>query len=152
MAAVDGQIDDLGMIGPTVLAANFPYLPPLSVGDLVWRDVNNNGIFDNGESGVSGVQLTLYEDTDGNGQLTPGTDDSRGGTTTAANGTYRFDNLLPGSYVVQVAAANFTGSGKLAGLVSSTGNEPTADPDNNVNGDDNGDPLSGQASSRPRSR
>ena len=144
LAAVDGQIDDLGMIGPTVLAADFPYLPPLSVGDLVWRDANNNGIFDNGESGISGVQLTLYEDTDGNGQLTPGTDTSRGSTTTAADGTYRFENLLPGSYLVQVDPANFTGSGKLVGLVSSTGNEPTADPDNNVNGDDNGDPLSGQ--------
>ena len=143
VAAVDGQIDDLGMIGPTVLAADFPYLPPLSVGDLVWRDANNNGIFDNGENGIAGVSLTLYRTPTGTASLTPGTDAVAGSTTTAAGGIYRFDNLMPGDYVVQVDPANFTGSGKLVGLVTSTGNEPTKDPDNNVNGDDNGDSLAG---------
>ncbi len=143
VAAVDGQIDDLGMIGPTVLAANFPYVPPLSIGDLVWRDANNNGTVDNGENGVAGVTLTLYQDTDGNGRLTPGTDSVAGTATTAANGSYRFNNLMPGDYVVQVDPANFAGNGKLVGLVTSTGNQPTADPDNNVNNDDNGDNLAG---------
>ena len=87
--------------------------------------------------------LTLYADTDGNGQLTPGTDVVAGNTTTAGGGIYRFENLMPGDYVVQVDPANFTGSGKLVGLVTSTGNEPTKDPDDNVNSDDNGDNRAG---------
>ncbi len=143
VAAVDGQIDDLGMIGPTVRTADFAYLPPMSIGDRVWLDANNNGVFDNGESGIAGVSLTLYADTDGNGHLTPGTDVVAGNTTTAGGGFYRFENLMPGDYVVQVDPANFTAGGALAGLVTSTGNEPTPDPDNNVDGDDNGDSLAG---------
>jgi uncharacterized repeat protein (TIGR01451 family) len=143
VAAVDGQIDDLGMIGPTVLAADFPYLPPMSIGDRVWRDANNNGVLDNGENGIAGVSLTLYTDTDGNGQWTPGTDVVAGNTTTAGDGTYRFENLMPGDYVVQVDPANFSGAGALVGLVTSTGNEPTPDPDDNVDGDDNGDTVAG---------
>jgi uncharacterized repeat protein (TIGR01451 family) len=143
VAAVDGQIDDLGMIGRTVLAADFPYLPPMSIGDRVWRDANNNGVLDNGESGIDGVSLTLYTDTDGNGQWTPGTDVVAGNTTTAGGGFYRFENLMPGDYVVQVDPTNFSGAGALVGLVTSTGNEPTPDPDDNVDNDDNGDTVAG---------
>lgn len=143
VAAVDGQIDDLGMIGPTVLAADFPYLPPLSIGDLVWLDADNDGLRDSGENGIAGVSLTLYTDTDGNGQLTPATDAVAGNTTTDSGGSYQFENLMPGDYLVQVDPANFAAGGVLAGLVTSTGNDPAPDPDNDVDGDDNGASVSG---------
>ena len=50
-----------------------------------------------------------------------------------------FTNLLAGNYVVQVDAANFGAGQPLAGLASSLGS--AADPDNNVDNDDNGTPL-----------
>jgi len=143
VAAVDGQIDDLGMIGPTVLAADFPYLPPLSIGNLVWLDADNDGLRDSGENGIAEVSLTLYIDSDENGQLTPGSDAIAGTTTTDADGSYLFENLLPGEYLVQVDPTNFAAGGALAGLVTSTGNDPAPDPDDDVDGDDNGTNVSG---------
>jgi uncharacterized repeat protein (TIGR01451 family) len=142
-AEVDGRIDELGMIGPTLKTANFANLQPLSLGDRVWLDTNNNGLLDSGESGIANVALTVYQDDDGTTGLSAG-DAQVATTTTDATGHYVFSSLLPGSYVVQVDAANLIGSGPLVGLVSSTGNEPTPDPDDDVDNDDNGDALSGQ--------
>jgi hypothetical protein len=93
--SMDAQIDELGMIGPTVLTRNFANLEPLSLGDTVWFDANNNGQLDAGELGIPGVVLTLYEDTDGNGEFTPGVDVALGTDTTDASGIYGFGNLVP---------------------------------------------------------
>ena len=38
---------------------NFGELPPSSLSGMVYRDVNKNGVFDMGESGLSGVTITL---------------------------------------------------------------------------------------------
>jgi uncharacterized repeat protein (TIGR01451 family) len=141
--SMDAQIDELGMIGPTVLTRNFANLEPLSLGDTVWFDANNNGQLDAGELGIPGVVLTLYEDSDGNGEFTPGVDVALGTDTTDASGIYGFGNLFPGDYIVQIGPANFATGGALQGLVSSTGNDPVPDPNDNVDGDDNGYPLAG---------
>jgi uncharacterized repeat protein (TIGR01451 family) len=141
--SMDAQIDELGMIGPTVLTRNFANLEPLSLGDTVWFDANNNGQLDASELGIPGVVLTLYEDTDGNGEFTPGVDVALGTDTTDASGIYGFGNLFPGDYIVQIGPANFATGGALQGLVSSTGNDPVPDPNDNVDGDDNGYPLAG---------
>ncbi len=138
---LDAEFKVLGTIGPTVKTHNFANLNPLSLGDTVWFDTDNNGQLNAGESGIAGVGMELYEDTDGNGVFTSGVDLALGTDTTDSNGRYRFDDLLPGDYIVRVAPANFTGGGALAGLVSSTGNEPTPDPDDGVDNDDNGDAL-----------
>ncbi|QCW99304.1 hypothetical protein FGM00_03945 [Aggregatimonas sangjinii] len=37
----------------------------VSVGDYVWNDVNENGIQDDGDTGVNGVTVTLYQCNDG---------------------------------------------------------------------------------------
>ncbi|WP_432377511.1 SdrD B-like domain-containing protein [Duganella sp. P38] len=63
-----------------------------SIGDRVWEDKNFNGLQDSGESGVSGVKVNLL---DANGKLLAT-------TTTAADGSYLFDNLAAGNYKVQV--------------------------------------------------
>jgi len=144
VAAVDGEIDDLGLVGPTVLTANFANLQPMSLGDLVWSDTDNDGVRDAGESGISDVTLNLYRDTDSSGGLTAGVDALETSTTTDANGNYGFGDLLPGDYVVQVDTSNFAVGGALAGLVTSTGNDPAPDPDDDVNNDDNGSVLAGQ--------
>src|SRR5687768_3831904 len=63
-----------------------------SIGDLAWRDTDEDGAFDTGEPGFSGVAVTLKE----NGVV-------KATTTTAANGSYSFTGLPAGSYTVEVA-------------------------------------------------
>jgi len=138
---LDAEFKELGTIGPTVRTQNFANLYPLSVGDTVWLDTNNNGQLDAGEPGIGGVGLTLYEDTDGNNAWTPGIDIPIDNTVTDTGGLYRFDDLLPGDYIVQVDSANFASGGALVGLVSSTGNQPIPDPDDDVDNDNNGYPA-----------
>ena len=65
---------------------------PASVGDLVWHDLDTDGIHDDGEPGVAGVTVELLG-ADGTVVAT---------TTTASDGTYRFENLRPGDYQVRV--------------------------------------------------
>ncbi len=61
-----------------------------SLGDFVWFDANLNGIQDPRESPVPGTVVTLF-DADGDALAT---------RTTGANGRYRFNGLLPGTYSV----------------------------------------------------
>ncbi|HVK12643.1 MAG TPA: SdrD B-like domain-containing protein, partial [Gemmataceae bacterium] len=88
------------------------FAPTAEVGDKVWNDANNNGRWDTGEAGLGGVTVRLL---DAAGTTAVAT------TTTAADGSYHFTGLLPGRYVVEVAAANFAAGGALAGYMSSTG-------------------------------
>jgi uncharacterized repeat protein (TIGR01451 family) len=143
---VDVQLgfDDLGMIGPTLLTADFPNYEPLSLGDQVWADTDNDGIFGSGESGLEDVLVHLYEDTDGSGDFTPA-DQLLASDTTDADGNFLFEALFPGDYLLQVDPTNFDSGGPLAQYVSSNGNAPAPDPDADpTDGDDNGDPLAGQ--------
>ncbi|HET9208973.1 MAG TPA: SdrD B-like domain-containing protein, partial [Thermoanaerobaculia bacterium] len=125
----------------------------LSLGDQVWMDTNNDGIFqpESGEVGIDGVRLDLYVDANGDGL--PTLDEYIGTTTTATvggfAGRYRFDNLAPGTYIVVVDPASFGGGGALSGKVSSTGNDPAPDPDDDVNGDDNGTAVGALTASLP---
>ncbi len=62
-----------------------------SLGDRVWNDLDQDGIQDPNELGISGVTVTLL-DALGNPVAT---------TVTDANGYYSFNNLAPGTYAVQ---------------------------------------------------
>ena len=64
-----------------------------SLGDFVWLDANGNGIQDNGESGLSGIEITL-SGTDGTGNSI------NRSTTSGAGGLYHIDGLKPGLYNV----------------------------------------------------
>lgn len=75
-----------------------------TVGDLVWNDINKNGLQDVGESGISNVVVTL--------QTSTGT--FVASTLTNASGNYQFSNLLPGNYRIVV--------GIPSGYVGSTAN------------------------------
>ncbi len=63
---------------------------PAKIGDLVWLDLNSNGIQDAGEMGIEGVQVNLTGTSD-NGLMLDLT------TTTDASGMYMF-TLAPGTY------------------------------------------------------
>jgi protocatechuate 3,4-dioxygenase beta subunit/cellulose synthase/poly-beta-1,6-N-acetylglucosamine synthase-like glycosyltransferase len=102
--------------------ADFGFYRPLSVGNLVWDDVDNDGAVTSGEPGLPGVSVTLLEG--GNPLAT---------TTTDTDGQYLFTDLATGEYVVQVATP--------ATYQTSTGNstEPAPDPDlDDTDDDDNG--------------
>ena len=81
-----------------------------SIGDFVWDDVNNNGVFDTGERGLGGVSINLYADANSDG-VPDGA--ALQATFTDDAGSYRFDGVAPGKYVVSVTPPT--------GYVSSTG-------------------------------
>lgn len=68
-----------------------PFVPPV-IGDFVWLDTNQDGILNNGEVGLNGVKVELYEDN-GDGIANPNTDNLVTFTVTANNGYYLFPNL-----------------------------------------------------------
>jgi protocatechuate 3,4-dioxygenase beta subunit len=73
-------------------------VPRLSLGDVVWVDVDRDGQLDPTESGIPGATVTLL-DSAGN----PVTDvfgNPVAATTTDANGRYSFVDLAPGDYRV----------------------------------------------------
>ena len=126
------------------------YVSAASVGNLVWNDENNNGRRDKNEAGIAGVTVRLL-DTGGTQVAT---------TTSAPDGSYQFKGLLPGTYVVEVAASNFASGGKLVGASSSTGKvgqlggpvegAGTPDPDaNSMDNDDNGSAVNGAVQCKP---
>ena len=101
---------------PTIDAGMF--VPPASLGDIVWLDLNANGIQDQDEPGIEGVTVNLL---DGQGNPTGQS------TTTDANGSYLFDNLVPGDYMVE-----FVTPAGLKFSPANTGSDDTIDSDANV--------------------
>lgn len=95
-----------------------------SIGDYVWDDQDGDGKqgseFD---VGINGVELELWLDNDGDGQVSPG-DEKTGTTTTDDDGGYLFAGLVPGDYVVKVADSNFESGGPLYDYALTTDNNP----------------------------
>lgn len=91
----------------------FGELAGASLSGLVYVDTNRNGVHDASETtGIPGVTLTLT-----------GTDDLGAAvnrtTTTAANGSYLFDNLRPGNYTVtETQPAQWHDGGDSVGTVA----------------------------------
>ncbi len=143
VAGADAQINFTSIVGPNVTTVDFANLNPMSLGDQVFRDVNNNGLLDTGEVGIAGVLVELYQDTNSNGSYDAG--DTLVGTpqTTDADGKYLFTDLFPGSYIALIPISQFGAGQALEGFVTSTGNDPAPDPDNDVDGDDNGTLIAG---------
>ena len=75
----------------SVQGVDFGFVKPATIGDRVWNDQDHNGV-DNGEPGVPGVPVIL-KDASGNEVAR---------TTTDANGNYRFEGVLPGTYSVSI--------------------------------------------------
>jgi len=79
----------------TFRGADFGFLPPGVLGDLLWIDLNGNGARDVGELGIPHVTVELY----------------RGGTLVGscvsdADGAFSFGNLSDGTYRVQVLTSD----------------------------------------------
>ncbi|MEM1095035.1 MAG: SdrD B-like domain-containing protein, partial [Bacteroidota bacterium] len=72
------------------------FVPPASIGDFVFDDLDGDGIQDPGEPGIENILVRLFDD---NGQLITT-------TRTDANGNYLFPGLEPGTYVLHFVAPN----------------------------------------------
>ncbi|HQK12556.1 MAG TPA: SdrD B-like domain-containing protein [Anaerolineae bacterium] len=108
--------------GQTYLAADFGYNyngTKYSIGDKVWRDDNANGREDETGTGIPGVTLALYYDTNGNGRVDTG-EPLLATTTTDSSGAYTFGGLPNGNYIVDVTDEY----GALTGYRQTAGNDP----------------------------
>ncbi|HET9032115.1 MAG TPA: GEVED domain-containing protein [Dokdonella sp.] len=109
----------------------------MSLGNLVWEDLNNDGLVTAGEPGIPGIPVNLYLDANDDGTPDGPSIDS---TVTDANGNYLFSALLPDTYLVEVVAPSrytvSTGTGRR--WLPSGPYEPAPDPDNDIDNDDNG--------------
>lgn len=160
----DPTVDSDAALSDIVVLASGEYNPSfdaglitntgvLALGNQVWFDTNNDGVFEpqNGEIGINGVRLALYRDVNNDGE--PTLDEYLGvtfsATTSGFAGRYRFDDLAAGNYLVVVEGSNFAGGGALSGLTTSTGNDPAPDPDDDVDGDDNGTNIGALIASLP---
>ena len=85
------------------MTADFGYTTqPLSIGNYIWADDNNNGIQDEGASfGIPDAPVQLFRDTNGNGEMDEN-DVMVDSTTTDETGFYRFDGLTPDTYFVVI--------------------------------------------------
>ncbi len=129
---LEAGIDDVSVTSidkSSLYTANEKY----SLGNRIWNDSNNNGLLDGAETGINNVVVNLYKDSNNDGTPDGGILATK---TTSNGGYYRFDNLLADNYIVEVAASNFNTGKPLVGLISSSVDE--ADPDSNVDKNDNG--------------
>ena len=132
--APDNQIS-VTINGADVTGNNFLEEKEVAIGSTVFRDTNNNGLQDAGESGIEGVSVQLYS-PGADGAIGGGDDSLVNSTNTDVNGNYIFDNLPEGDYYVSIPETNFADGGALEGTpLSSVTTETT---DNEIDGDDNG--------------
>ncbi|MDQ7085835.1 MAG: SdrD B-like domain-containing protein [Sulfurovum sp.] len=96
----------------------------VSLGSVVWDDINGNGIQEATELGIAGARVTLVE-VDGSAVTGVAVQ------TTDANGTYFFDNLLIGEYKVEVNMSAVTGA-YIPSLVQVADANTDEDNDSNI--------------------
>lgn len=146
----DAFVSILESLAPEVVTANLPNIQPMELGGELFVDTGtgagefNNGLLDAGEGGVpTGTDVDLYQVSGPEASVDVGTDTSIASTTTGVGGVYNFAGLEPGHYVVVVRESNFEAGGNLEGFSTSTGLDPTPDPNDQVDGDDNGSLVTG---------
>jgi hypothetical protein len=119
--------------GETDNSVDAGYYQPGMIGSQVWADVNDDGLLNNGETGINGVTVQLYAQ----GKV-PGTDGPDATTTTSTvgpnEGIYSFANLRPGNYFVHIPTPPVS-----APLASTT----VVSSDNRVDSDNNGSQSGG---------
>ncbi len=103
---IDAASDNLADAA-TDLTIDFGFQNPVGIGNLVFMDTNDNGLFDTGE-GVDGVTVELYPQ----GQ-TPGENVPLFTQVTSNGGRYVFNYLPSGYYFVNIPASEF-GPGQAA--------------------------------------
>ena len=114
-----GQTRGQSMPIPELLNS-FGETQPVTIGGTVYLDTNGSGVLNAGESGISGVTMTL-SGTNGLGQSITAT------TTTASNGSYSFStdsngkSLYPGTYqIAETEPSGYVSTANTVGTVNGT--------------------------------
>lgn len=99
---------------------NFAEVMLSSIAGKVFLDQNNDGLINGTDSGIAGVTVNLLNSS---GSVIKT-------TTTAADGSYVFDNLQPGTYSVQepTQPSNTSNGKTIAGAVANGGTQGTPTP------------------------
>ncbi len=92
---------------------------PAVIGEFVYEDLNNNGVFNSGEPGIDSVLLYLVNSLTG---------DTLSQTLTNGLGGYSFEGVYPGTYEVHIGLENYLADYSLFGHTL------TEDPDNVLDG------------------
>ena len=88
-----------------------------SISGKVRHDLDGDGDFSDQDDGLLGVQVHLYEDTNGNQQFDPGTDLKLVETTTRRAGNFSFLGVADGSYlVVEIDPAGASSTNDTGGV------------------------------------
>ncbi len=100
IGSVDTSFATLDALTPVDLDQDFSYRGTGSIGDTIWQDDDADGIIDPGEPLLGGVAVTIDYTSAENGATFTAT------TITASDGTYSFENLPTGGYVVTIDATS----------------------------------------------
>ena len=92
-------------LGGSVVTATITVNGTGVIGDRVFIDTDANGVFNTGDTGVDGVTINLYADTNNNGTYDAGTDLLADSTITANGGQYLFSAVGSGTYFIEADAA-----------------------------------------------
>ena len=103
-----------------------PTEPKLTLGDLIWHDINGDETKDANEPGIDGVLVYLFELDGGGSRILSSLITTTTATIGGVAGTYSFDVASGKSYEVEIADSNFDPGGALAGYTFSA--DPTANP------------------------
>lgn len=110
----------------------------LELGNLIFNDLNNDGVFNGGDTPLPGAMVRLYA-SNGITEIPVGpdgilgtSDDAPGGVTTLASGTYLFSGLPAGDYIVRVTPPSGYST------IDTFSPADSADPNNNIDNNDNG--------------
>lgn len=119
------------VVGTTnVTNVNFGIASPMSVGNMIWNDINKDGLKDASEAGIAGATVYLYNDANQDGSPDGA---AIANMVTTSTGLYVFNNLTPGNYIVGVVPPTPASGNPYA---SSPVNE--LNPNSNVDNNDNG--------------
>ncbi|NQU29900.1 MAG: sortase, partial [Anaerolineae bacterium] len=104
------------------LSVDFGFRPTVSIGSIVWSDINLDGLQTAGEPGIAGVTVTLYDVSTGNpvSGVSP--------QTTGADGLYYFGDLFEDDYYVQIAMP----AGYTPTINQNTANNDDSENDSNI--------------------
>ncbi|QGJ70897.1 Hypothetical protein PBC10988_26000 [Planctomycetales bacterium 10988] len=105
------------------LDVDFGFQGASTLGDLVWYDANNNGIFDTGETPLANVELILVW-AGRDGDFNTSIDNFTKTITTDAFGQYTFENLFSGAYRLTVNDATLP-NGLIFGIDADGGQDGT---------------------------
>lgn len=100
-AGDDGDSLAIVTLGSNYSGADFGYQPTGAIGDFVWLDLDQDGVQDAGEPGISGVSIGV---TNGTATYT---------ATTDFDGFWSIANIPDGAWTVSVSASNFSPGGAL---------------------------------------